>query len=367
MADSVDAARLLVSLEAKIDKFEKALAKAGVIADTRMNQIERRFKSANGTVSGAFGKTVKAADGLGDAIGTMSTQGQAALHSMRSMAESIALGVSPTQALTAQMNHLTYAATGPGGLSGALKEVASFVGGILTPARLAIGGVVGLGAAALSAALSFASAQSKIDIALSGIGRASGVTVDGINRIAKTVSSAGEVSVSEAREIATAIASTGKASEEATGKATMLAKAYSLVAGQDLKGAGADLAAAFADPTKGVDTLNAKLGAFNAVETQAIKMMDASGNRIGAQRALYEGAGRPQTDQHRAEIGALLAIVDIASLGLKAHTDEQRQIALNGIRRLVEGWAELGYSAELVSAFAVEGFARIEPASQAVN
>ena len=309
MAD-MDAARLVVSLEAKIDQFEKALAKATGSADKYTGLIDRKFKRANVNVARGMSETAvaaantakmgkiladgmsqgaKATEEVGHAAGLATGQSQALFHAMRSGAESIAMGIPPSMVLTQQLNHLTYAASGPGGLTGAFKQVAKFIGGIFTPIRLAIGGVAGLAGAAIYAATSFTDAQSKIDLALSGIGKASGVTVDGINRIAETVSSAGEVSVSEARDIATAIASTGKASEEATGKATMLAKAYSLVAGTDLKGAADELAVAFADPAKGVDLLNAKLGAFNDAETQAIKLMATAGDRLGAQRAMAAG------------------------------------------------------------------------------
>lgn len=312
MAD-IDTARLVVSLEAKIDQFEKKLDRANGVANTRTRQIEKRFRAANDSIVRGMSsvgtstlaasvaserlvkgmsKSAEVTKEVGHAAGLASGQSQALFHSMRSGAESIALGVPVTTALTQQLNHLTYAASGPGGLSGAFKQVARFIGGILTPVRLAIGGVVGLAGAALYAATSFASAQEKIDLALSGIGRASGVTVDSINRIADTVSSAGEVSAKEARQIATAIAATGKASEEATGKATMLAHAFSLVTGGDLKETAQELAGIFADPAKGVDTLNAKLGAFNDAETQSIKLMAAANDRMGAQRALADGLQR---------------------------------------------------------------------------
>jgi len=310
---ATDETRLIVSLEAKIASFEKQLAKATGTANTRMGQIEKRFRSANDKVArgmssvGAsalnasrsseylikgMSRSAKATEEVGHAAGLATGQSQALFHAMRSGAESIALGVPPTTALTQQLNHLTYAASGPGGLTGAFKQVARFIGGIFTPIRLAITGVAGLAAAAVYAGKSFADTQSEIDLALSGIGKASGVNVDAINRIAKTVAKAGEVSVGEAREIATAIASTGKASEEATGKATMLAKAFSLVTGTDLKAAAADLAGVFADPAKGVDEINAKLGAFNDAETQAIKLTAAAGDKLAAQRALADGMQR---------------------------------------------------------------------------
>ena len=68
------------------------------------------------------------------------------MHSIRSMAEQLALGVPPTQILTQQINHLSYAASGPGGLSAAFGGVVSSLKGIVTPTTAAVAGVAALGA-----------------------------------------------------------------------------------------------------------------------------------------------------------------------------------------------------------------------------
>ena len=51
-----DEQRLLVSLEAKIDKFEKSMAKAVGVANTKSRQIEQRFQKMNAHVSAGFGR-----------------------------------------------------------------------------------------------------------------------------------------------------------------------------------------------------------------------------------------------------------------------------------------------------------------------
>ena len=78
----------------------------------------------------------------------MSTQAMAAFHSVRSMAEGMALGISPTQALVMQLNHLSYAASGPGGVTGAFKELVGQVSGFVTPGRLVVAGFAAVGVAA---------------------------------------------------------------------------------------------------------------------------------------------------------------------------------------------------------------------------
>lgn len=79
----------------------------------------------------------------GNAAGLDATRMAALLHAVRSFSEQIALGVSPLQALTGQFNHLSYVASGAGGVSGALSSIGNMALGLVTKfARVgaAIGG-----------------------------------------------------------------------------------------------------------------------------------------------------------------------------------------------------------------------------------
>lgn len=68
----------------------------------------------------------------GHATGAASSQMMAMTHVARSMTEQIALGVSPMQALTAQMSHLSYIASAPGGLGAAFKSLGGLAAGVVT-------------------------------------------------------------------------------------------------------------------------------------------------------------------------------------------------------------------------------------------
>jgi hypothetical protein len=74
----------------------------------------------------------EALKGHGAAAGLGATQMMALTHAARSFAEQIALGVSPLQALTGQMNHLSYVASGPGGVSGALSAIGNMAAGLVS-------------------------------------------------------------------------------------------------------------------------------------------------------------------------------------------------------------------------------------------
>jgi hypothetical protein len=323
-----DLEKLTVTLEANVGKYNADLAQAAKVTAKQTAAMESNFAGLNKQLAngfaGAANANVNAAkvlsegmssvgrsaletnkineklikglsagavvtDDLGHAASFASTQAQALFHSIRSVGEGLALGMPLTQVFAQQLNHMSYAASGPGGLTAAFGQVLGIFGKIFTPFRLVATGLAGIAAGAVAAAVSFANAQSKISLALTGIGSAAGVTVKDINGIADRVSAAGDISRSEAADIATAIASTGKVSAEATEKATELAHAYSLVFGKDLTKSAADLAQALADPARGVDDLNARLGAFSDAERQAVKSMAAQNNLAGAQKIITDG------------------------------------------------------------------------------
>jgi hypothetical protein len=90
-------------------------------------------------VNGKVNTNVVALNTAATAHAGLSTQAMAAQHSVRGFTEMIIQGVPPTQALAMEMNNLTYAASGPGGLTGALKDGIGVFTRLLTPMTLMIG------------------------------------------------------------------------------------------------------------------------------------------------------------------------------------------------------------------------------------
>jgi GH24 family phage-related lysozyme (muramidase) len=72
----------------------------------------------------------------------------AAQHALRGFIEMTIQGVPLTQALAMEFNNVAYAATGPGGLVGAFKQMGGLIAPLLTPMRLLGVGVAATGAAA---------------------------------------------------------------------------------------------------------------------------------------------------------------------------------------------------------------------------
>ncbi|MGW1423664.1 hypothetical protein ACWAT4_26490 [Bradyrhizobium manausense] len=118
--------------------------------------------SAKSTAQSTAAASV-ANDNLAKSHGGLSAQAMAAQHSVRSMVEQIALGAPPTQILTGQLNHLSFAASGPGGLSGAFKEAGSALLGTVSTAALVAGGFVALAAAAVIAGHALVQSEKTLD------------------------------------------------------------------------------------------------------------------------------------------------------------------------------------------------------------
>jgi hypothetical protein len=143
------------SITASTSGISKQFETMGKGIDASMTPVQRRindmlgipftskvkeWKGALADAGGEIGKTGHAAAGA-------STSMQAMLHSIRSMGEQLALGISPTQALTGQLSHLSYVASQPGGITGALKEVGSLAGGLITAFPYVTAAVAAAGAA----------------------------------------------------------------------------------------------------------------------------------------------------------------------------------------------------------------------------
>lgn len=298
-ADLERAAKYTQQQTAKMDRDFASLGKFGQRSPQSLDKIATGMSSLGKTalasqvetelLNASLKGTGEAAVEVSHAIGAMSTQGMAAFHALRGGGEMLAQGVDPMRVLAMEMNNLTYAASGAGGLKGAMMEALAVFKGMLNPVVALTAGIVGAGLAVVGLGASFARSQSKIDMALTGVGKSAGATVGQINQIAESVSKAGDLSTSEASDIATAIASTGRASAESTRQATELAHAYSLVFNKDLNKSAADLALAIADPAQAIDGLNERLGAWSAKQVELVKNLTMSGDREKAAKIIIDG------------------------------------------------------------------------------
>ncbi|MCZ8547645.1 hypothetical protein OOJ09_25955 [Mesorhizobium qingshengii] len=140
--------------------IQKQFDGMGKAIDQSMTPVQKRINDMMGIAStgakplkewkGALADAASGLEKTGHAAGATSTSMQAMLHSIRSVGEQLALGVSPAQALTGQLSHLSYVASQPGGIGAALKGVGDMATGLVTkfPEVAAAVGAVGLAFAA---------------------------------------------------------------------------------------------------------------------------------------------------------------------------------------------------------------------------
>lgn len=274
-----------------------ALVQAGIPVHQRYidavggaTAAEKLLAASKGASATASNAATVATNTLARAHGGLSTQAMALSHSIRGAAEMLAQGVPPSRVLAMELNNITYAATGPGGLKGAFASlmqgglgVAIRLAAMVSPVLAVIGVFTGLAVAAEKSA----EANSRFDAELSGIGRTGSASLDDIRRATDEVSKSQEVSAAAAQDWARIYATAGRTGGDVLVGLTSITKQYADATGKDTTDAVKALADAFADPAKGAETLNDQLGFLNVTQMQHIKQLADEGDRLGAQKALY--------------------------------------------------------------------------------
>lgn len=292
-----DLETLIVSLDADITRLTKQLSRAGVNLDDFAKDADKKADAAKKAINKHLGNETGSGGGLNF------VQIQELGHAARATFESLAAGASPLRVL-AQEGVKASAAIGPGGLSGLAKQLGTSLGAVLTPARLAAGGVLAVGAASLYAYSEYEDAQQAIKVGLSGIGQASHATIGDIEDIGDKVSATSRISVGAAKEIATAIAATGKVDVSRIAGIANLARGYGVLTGKSTAEAGQDLAKIFADPAKGAVVLNERLGALDGATLSYIRRLSEAGDTERAVDVL-RNAVQPDIQKATDNIGLL--------------------------------------------------------------
>ena len=259
-----------------------ALFKAGAISAQEQAAAHRLAQTR-------FNATAKALKGLGEGSRLASYQVVNLGYQLNDVVVGLASGQRPLTVLMQQGSQVAQIFAGTGmGVGGVLKELGRTVLGLVSPTMLLVAGLAAVGGTALYAYNSYITAQKQLEVATAGVGRAAGATVDQLNRIADAASSAGRISVAAARDMEVAFLRTGRIGVEQFGDLITVAKNYAATTGEDIDAATKELADAFADPAKGVDLLNAKVGGFDDRTRQLIKTLAAQNEITAAQRLLLD-------------------------------------------------------------------------------
>lgn len=194
-------------LETGMRTLQRALD-SGSISAERHTQLVTLLNQRYGAATPAINDNTKAVGHLAEAHTKLSTQGMEAFHVLRSVAEQAAIGAPPMQILAQHMGQLSYAASGPGGLSGALGQVGTLLRGFVTPVTATVAGlaaVAGGFALIVSRAIEAQSQIRGFDVLLRGVGATSLGTGAGLGAAARSLRDVGLTPQEGGAAITTAI------------------------------------------------------------------------------------------------------------------------------------------------------------------
>jgi phage-related minor tail protein len=209
---------------------------------------------------------------------------------MQDVGVSLAGGQSPFVVLTQQGSQIldVFQAT-TGSVRGFFSQAIGWAARFATSTAGVVTGALAIGGAGAYAALSWNQAQTDITRSLIGIGRQSGASVGDLNKTIAETAATTKLSTGEARDLAIALASTGRIGAAQIDGLTKLGHDFAKVLGLDLPEANKLMAESFADPAKGVDVLGDKLGGFTAKMRQEVKDLAAQLRFDEAQEAIKRG------------------------------------------------------------------------------
>ncbi|MEA3151929.1 MAG: hypothetical protein QOD56_2868 [Gammaproteobacteria bacterium] len=264
-----------------------------------IDQVNAKSTAQVQTFTGATQATGKLATGAGLAryeLINLSRQFQ-------DIGVSLASGQSPLLVAVQQGTQIADVfASSTGTVGGFFKQLVSGATSFFTPARLVLGGLVAIGAEAVYASASVSAAERDIERALIGVGRASGVTVADVNRVAATSASATRTSFADAQAGATQLLKTGAVYKETFTELNLVTDKFALATGTTTVEAAKKLGEVFADPVKGAQSLNKEYGFLNASTLQQIRNYQALGDEQSAQLTLIK-AFEPTLDKLNEKTG----------------------------------------------------------------
>jgi hypothetical protein len=268
-------------------------AKLGALSEAEQVAAIARTKEAFAAQVVALKGATSANDNLKKSHAGLSAEAQAAGHSVRSFIDSVISGQSPTTALAQQVGNLQFAAGGRGGLSGALTEVSSTLGKLVTPATVAGTSLVGAATLAFRAWSRYDDLQRQVLGTLQGVGRQVGLTTAQFLALGQRAGEAGGLSAARATDVANTLARTGQLSASNIERITVLTKAFAATfTGGDLAQAQQMMGDLFKEPEEGIKRLLRDLPGVTLQEQRQVDLLIKAGDRQGAVAAGIEIAAR---------------------------------------------------------------------------
>lgn len=226
-------------------------------------------------------------------------------YQLNDVAVSLASGQNPLMVLIQQGSQITPIF---GGVRGTLSALAS----VLTPLRLAIGGVTAALLAGGAAWASYDASARSLKVAATGLGANSGATAGALEAQARSLDVG--LSTRSVREFQGALLATGRIGADSFGSIISIAKNFAATVGTDLDGARDQLAKLFADPAKGAAELRDQYRLLDAATVRQIQRLSEQ-NRGDEARLRLIDALRPRLVEASQSTHALARAWDAVQRG----------------------------------------------------
>lgn len=249
--------------------------------ETRVTQLRERYTAA------ASGSAVFKAsnDNLAKSTGLARDEMVNLSRQMQDVVTMAAMGQAPMQIFTSQAAQIYDIFSSSNATAGGFfRQLASAI----TPARVGIGGVTAAVLAGAVAWSTYDSAQREVARSLVGLGRDSGLTVQGLNAIAEAQARATSTPLPRARNTVSALAATGRIAPTMLAPIQTIEKDFAATLGIETAEANKLLADSFADPVRGAEMLAQRLGGLSLATRRHIEMLMAFGDSQKAQTVLLD-------------------------------------------------------------------------------
>lgn len=251
-----------------------ALARRGAITSAEQ-------AAAQALARQRFDQTAQAIRGMAGASRLTRNQLLTLQYTFNDVVASLSTGMSPMTILLQQGGQVTQAF---GGLRGTIAALGSGLG----VAGAAVAGVAAAVAGLTAAWVANDASTRAVAVALAGVGRASGATAAQLEQVALNAAAAGGVSVTAAREMEVALLRAGRIGVDEIGRAVAIARDFGTTMGVDASAGAEQLAAALADPVRGADQLNTRLGFLDDRTRQLIRTLVEQNDKTEAQKVLLD-------------------------------------------------------------------------------
>jgi phage-related minor tail protein len=171
---------------------------------------------------------------------------------------------------------------------GGIRPAASALTGVLTPLRLAIGGVTAAGLGLLAIYRNGEQETRAFNTAIQTTGNYAGATRGRIEELAVEAKRVSGISVGAARDIAVGLVQSGRLGIQTIGELTKSAEGYAAVTGQSVENAAAALGKAFENPSKAARELDGQLNFLTVSQRRYIDDLVEQGRIEEAQLALSQ-------------------------------------------------------------------------------